>query len=230
MFKYLSRVIKGWSAILSIIKIFIDLEKHLKIMKNVTYVGNCNDLVDLDSLVNQVSLSKGSARNGNQPYSPSMNLSERLKKEFEKMNNTWKKAGYLDLNNFVYTIYRPDTDFDNLYISKISESLNITPLNVWISSLTPGCCVPYHTDLEQNEDQWSTLGTLVRYTVFIDEPKIGHIFLIDKDCFHMIERGSIFKWNNWKEYHIGMNCGLERKYMLHIVGVANETLQGVIGI
>lgn len=199
-------------------------------MKNVTYVGNCNDLVDLDSLINQVSLSKGSARNGNQPYSPSMNLSERLKKEFEKMNSTWKKAGYLDLNNFVYTIYRPDTDFDNLHISKISESLNITPLNVWISSLTPGCCVPYHTDLEQNEDQWSTLGTLVRYTVFIDEPKIGHIFLIDEDCFHMTERGSIFKWNNWKEYHIGMNCGLERKYMLHIVGVANETLQGVIKI
>jgi hypothetical protein len=193
-------------------------------MKNVTYVGNCKDLIDLDSLVNQVSLSKGSERNGNQPYSPSMNLSERLKKEFEKMNSTWKAAGYLDLNNFLYTIHKPEIDFDNSYISKLGESLNVTPLNVWISSLTPGCCVPYHTDLEQNEDKWSKQGTLVRYTVFIDDPKIGHIFLINEDCFHMIERGSIFKWNNWKEYHIGMNCGLERKYMLHIVGVINETI------
>lgn len=193
-------------------------------MKNVTYVGNCNNLIDLDSLVAQVSLSKGSERNGNHPYSPSMNLSERLKQEFEKMNSIWKAAGYLDLNNFLYTIHKSETDFDNSYISKLGEFLNITPLNVWISSLTPGCCVPYHTDLEQNEDKWGRQGTLVRYTVFIDEPKIGHIFLINEDCFHMIQRGSIFKWNNWKEYHIGMNCGLERKYMLHIVGAANDTI------
>lgn len=193
-------------------------------MKHVTYVGNCLNLIDLDSLVNQVSLSSGTQKNGYNPYSPSMNLSEQLKKEFEKMNSLWKAAGYLDLNNFIWTNYRPDIDFDNSYISKLGESLNVTPLNVWISSLTPGCCVPYHTDLEQNEEKWSKQGTLVRYTVFIDEPKIGHIFLINEDCFHMIERGSIFKWNNWKEYHIGMNCGLERKYMLHIVGVINETI------
>lgn len=189
-------------------------------MESTKFIGNCHpDIINCDDMVREMQNSIGDERVGSNPYRSDLDLPENLKKEFETMYARWKNAGYMDLNNFKFTNYRPERHFSQSYIYKLSDYLDLVPLNVWVSSLSPGCVVPFHWDIEAQENEWKKKGELVRYTVFVCEPKIGHVMIVDEDCFHMPKKGSVYRWNKWNDYHIGMNAGLEQKYILHLVGL-----------
>jgi hypothetical protein len=76
----------------------------------------------------------------------------------------------------------------------------------------------YHYDIDDNEQEYLSHGLLKRYTVFISEPAIGHVFILGKDYFINNSIGTIVKWKNHREWHCGMNGGLQNKYMFHILG------------
>jgi hypothetical protein len=102
--------------------------------------------------------------------------------------------------------------------SKIADELSITPLRSWISCVEPGYMTGYHYDIDDNEQEYLSHGLLKRYTVFISEPAIGHVFILGKDYFINNSIGTIVKWKNHREWHCGMNGGLQNKYMFHILG------------
>jgi len=136
-----------------------------------------------------------------------------------ELGNYWKDAGYLDNDSVEYINYFPKQHFDILYVEKLNELLKTNPVRVWISSIKPGKCVPWHYDIEEKEDEYLKLGKVARYSIFIDKPTVGKIFILQHDVFHMIEQGNIYKWKNWKDYHLGFNCGNSTKYLLHYIGI-----------
>jgi hypothetical protein len=133
--------------------------------------------------------------------------------EYEVMINLWKDKNF-NINIVKWTNY-----YDTIDISlKLSAMLNIIPLRSWISCVDPGYMTGYHYDIDDNESEYLKHGLLKRYSVFINPPSIGQIFILGKN-YHVNEpQGTILKWDNYKEWHNGINGSLEKKYMFHIIG------------
>jgi hypothetical protein len=185
------------------------------------YIGNCSAIINCNELCAEIKIEDGHFKTAASPYSLDINLSDDLKEEAISMYEKWKSEGYIDSDVVEWINFYPKKNFRIEHINKLATFLQLTPKNVWISSIKPGKCVPWHWDIESNASAWMEEGNLVRYTVFIDRPKVGHILIVQKDIFHMIEQGSIYRWNTWNDYHIGVNIGFGQKYVLHIVGIEN---------
>jgi hypothetical protein len=76
----------------------------------------------------------------------------------------------------------------------------------------------YHYDIDDHEEEYLKLGVIKRYSIFISKPAIGHLFILDKEYFYNKPQGTLLKWNNYRNWHNGINGGLENKYMFHIIG------------
>ena len=140
-------------------------------MNAINYIGNCRNLIDCDSLLEELKSKEGVSRTIETPYGRGSDLTQNV--DALCMYNAWKDAGYIDANCVEWINFYPETEFSSNYIDLLSKFLGIIPKNVWISSIKPGKCVPWHWDIEQNADEWSKEGSLTRYTVFIDTPKLG---------------------------------------------------------
>jgi hypothetical protein len=101
---------------------------------------------------------------------------------------------------------------------EVAQQVSITPLRSWISCVEPGYMTGYHYDIDDNETEYLTHGPLKRYSVFVSAPSVGHIFILGKEYFYNNSQGTILKWGNYRDWHNGINGGLENKYMFHIIG------------
>jgi hypothetical protein len=133
--------------------------------------------------------------------------------EYKKMLDLWESKNF-NTASVKWTNYYDTKDLED----KIAQSLSITPLRSWISCVEPGFMTGYHYDIDDNEEEYLKNGTLKRYSIFISEPTVGHIFILGKDYFYNNPQGTIVKWSNHREWHNGINGGLENKYMFHIIG------------
>ena len=87
----------------------------------------------------------------------------------------------------------------------------------WISRVDPGYYAPWHWDIDDNEKFYLQKGIPTRYSIMIGESFPGQIFIIGQDHIYNCPEGSIFRWNNYKEWHCGINASMVPKYMLHIL-------------
>jgi len=114
--------------------------------------------------------------------------------------------------------FYPEQHYSKEIIDNLAEGLNIRVLRSWISKIEPGYFAPWHWDVDDNEEEYLQGGDIVRYSVFIEPPAMGHVFIINDDYYFNMPQGKIVKWNNYKDWHCGINGGLKPKYMLHILG------------
>jgi hypothetical protein len=133
--------------------------------------------------------------------------------EYVEMLNLWKRKNF-NTASVKWTNYYNTKDIE----TKLSEQFNITPLRSWISCVEPGYMTGYHYDIDDNEEQYLKHGFIKRYSIFISESDIGHIFILGKDYFYNKPQGTIVKWSHYKEWHNGINGGLSNKYMFHLLG------------
>lgn len=102
--------------------------------------------------------------------------------------------------------------------TEIAKEVSITPLRSWISCVEPGYMTGYHYDIDDKEQEYLSHGLLKRYTVFISEPALGHIFILGNEYFLNQPMGTMLKWSKHNEWHNGINGGFSNKYMFHILG------------
>jgi hypothetical protein len=133
--------------------------------------------------------------------------------EYAKMLQLWKDSNF-NTDSVKWTNYYDTKDIEK----EIAKEVSITPLRSWISCVEPGYMTGYHYDIDDNEEAYLTHGLLKRYSVFISNPSVGHLFILGKEYFYNNLQGTIVKWSNYKEWHNGINGGLENKYMFHIIG------------
>jgi hypothetical protein len=186
---------------------------------SVYYIGNYSSEVDCDSIVHQIKNQEGHYKTSAKPYGDNMQLSPELTNEAMTMYAAWEEAGYTKTDIIEWINYYPKKHFDDTVLNSLYKILKINPKNVWISSIRPGKCVPWHWDIEDHADEWSKEGELVRYTLYLDDSKLGHTFVVGDRALYMIPKGDMYEWDKWNDYHLGFNCGFEQKYILHIVGV-----------
>jgi hypothetical protein len=191
----------------------------MKLNSKTEYVGDCQRLLNCDQITEQLVDNPGHVKTPVNPYAVGINFTDDHIVENQKMYNDWVSWGYIETDSIEWINYYPIKDFDESSVNTLCRELLIVPKHVWISSIRPGKCIPWHRDLENLEKEWQKEGELVRYTVFLNDPEIGQFFVVDDQCFHMIPKGSIYKWSQWNYYHLGSNTGRSKKYLLHIIGI-----------
>jgi hypothetical protein len=184
-----------------------------------TDVGSTESLIDWDQIVSTIIPKSGDLIKMNAVINKSAKSRENTKllNSYNEIADTWVQAGY-NLENIEWYDYYPGEHFPLEVQTTFSNIVNADPKRVWISEVMPGRCAPYHWDVEDHEDEWLKTGELVRYTCFIDTPKFGQLFILDQDHFYNCSKHRIIKWNHYKDYHAGSNCGYEPHYLFHFLG------------
>jgi hypothetical protein len=133
--------------------------------------------------------------------------------EYKQMLELWKSKNF-NTDSVKWTNYYNTKDIE----TTLAEELCITPLRSWISCVEPGYMTGYHYDIDDNEKEYLAHGTLKRYSIFISKPSVGQLFILGSDYYYNKPQGTMLKWGNYREWHNGINGGLENKYMFHIIG------------
>lgn len=133
---------------------------------------------------------------------------------YTEILNIWKTANY-KMDSIKWTNYYPGQHYDSKNIDEVlCEKLGVGYRRSWISRVDPGFSAPWHWDVEDDPEE---IDGALRFTVFLGDAKLGHIFILgEEDYFINVEHGTLIKWNRYDEWHIGMNAGLVPKYMYHL--------------
>jgi hypothetical protein len=190
----------------------------------VKFIGNCSDIINWDTIIEPLSTRPGIRTPGEDSELYDENGDPKDKRPLHYASSMMlKNAGYHTLNTIEWYTYLPTIDFDNSAVDKFSEFVNTTALCVWISSVKPGRCIPYHWDFDYGEYDKEILENkdrLLRYTCHISRPKFGHIFATENMSFYNEPQGNTYLWDNLDLYHGGSNFGLEPKFLFNFIGYA----------
>ncbi len=140
---------------------------------------------------------------------------------YTEILNIWNKANYP--NDAVKWInYYPGQHYSEDDIDRtLCKYLNVKYRRSWLSRIDPGYSAPWHWDVEDDAEEEENA---LRFSVFLGDGKLGHIFILggesgepgNEDYFINMKHGSIIEWNNYHNWHIGANIGLQPKYMYHL--------------
>jgi hypothetical protein len=191
-------------------------------MKNAVYIDNFNSHFDFNSLITDLKSKTPNRRTPENPYGTPIETNLEIKQAKEHMGKLWSNAGYMSASSVEWLNYYPDQHFNNSIVETFSKLINADPYNVWISSMMPGKCVPWHWDVIKDYIKYKDDPRMVRYSLFFDNPMPGKVFILNDESFHMTEQGAVFKWTKWDDWHLGFNCSLEQKFMFHYIGFQKE--------
>lgn len=136
--------------------------------------------------------------------------------EYSKIHQMWLNANF-NPASVKWTNYYPGKHFSEEVTKSAAKYLRVNVHRSWISRVDPGYYSPWHWDVDDNEAEYRAKGQPKRYSIMMDPPAMGHIFILGKDYIYDVPQGSIFKWNDYKEWHAGINAGLTPKYMFHLL-------------
>jgi hypothetical protein len=191
-------------------------------MKNAIYVDNFSNYFNLDKFIETLKKITPDRRSPDNPYGNPIETNSEIKQAKEYMGKLWRDAGYMESTSVEWLNYYPGQHFDNKIVETFSNLVNADPYNVWISSMLPGKCVPWHWDVVNDYLKYKNDLRMVRYSLFLDRPKPGKVFVLNDESFHMTDQGSVYKWVKWDEWHLGFNCSLEQKFMFHFIGFQRD--------
>ena len=114
--------------------------------------------------------------------------------------------------------YYPGKDFDQSIVDEFAKIVGLTTLRAWISKVRPGKFVPYHWDVDENEEEYLKLGTIRRFTCFMVESVPGQVIMIESEYLYNKPAGTIYEWPDYKAWHASINGSLVPKYLFHFLG------------
>ena len=136
--------------------------------------------------------------------------------EYAKIYRLWTESNF-NISAVKWINYYPGKHFPEQLVNDIARYLRVNVHRAWISRIDPGYFAPWHWDADDNAAEYLTKGIPKRYSIILCPPTHGHIFIINNDYIYNVPQGSIFKWNNYQDWHSGINAGMIPKYMLHLL-------------
>jgi len=133
--------------------------------------------------------------------------------EYAEILRLWKDSNF-NTDSVKWTNYYDTKDIEK----ELSEQFFVTPLRSWISCVEPGYMTGHHYDIDDNETEYLKLGKIKRFSVFISKPSVGQLFIMGSNYYYNMEQGAVLEWNNYREWHNGINGSLSNKYMFHLLG------------
>lgn len=143
---------------------------------------------------------------------------------YKQIYSMWEKANF-NMNTIKWTNYYPGEHFDKdmMFCNTFAKHREKKLLRAWVSRVDPGYMAPWHWDVDDNEEEYLKNGTITRYSVFLQGAKHGHIFIVGNDYLYNREMFEAIEWNNYRDWHSGINAGLEPKYMFHLLAFSRAS-------
>jgi len=135
---------------------------------------------------------------------------------YKEIYDRWQSANF-NMDSIKWTNYYPNEHFDEMIVRKIAKELGGNLVRAWISRIDPGYMAPWHWDVDEEEANYLEKGKLTRYSCFMQGATHGHILIVGNDYLYNRDLGELIQWNNYKEWHSGINAGLTPQYILHII-------------
>jgi hypothetical protein len=196
-------------------KIYHDTFLELNTCYSITmskYFGNLSSVID--QYINLRKLENG--------FVDILNIQENSENDTTstayKIQEMLKSAGYKD-PAWEGKSYYPNFHFSKDLVYDLDKIFGTVALNCWISEIPVGKVSPPHYDIDPRENELKSSGEIVRYSIHLGEPVLGHAFFIGDKVHYMETHGSTYKWNNPNELHSASNAGLKSKYMLIYGGI-----------
>jgi len=137
---------------------------------------------------------------------------------YEQMHEMWEENNF-NMDSVKWRSYYPAVHFDGSIVEDIAAYTGITNIHsFWISRVDPGFFAPIHCDPFIDEIHDAEKGELKRYAIFITPSEAGHLFVLGRDYLYNLPVGTVIKWNNPNDLHIGINGSLKIKYMINFLG------------
>lgn len=178
-------------------------------------IGNTGDLIDWDKVIESIKHKSGNLiRYNDYTFTPHF-------KGFSDMNKMWQDAGYTYDDPCIEWInYFPEEHFDGNISNIFRDLVNVKmqPFMVWISKIKPCRMAPWHFDAHKHIDYVMSIGKPIRYVCYIGKPADGHVSIVKDHFVYKPEQGSVYLWDNYNDFHCGLNGGLSDKYMFNYWG------------
>ena len=143
------------------------------------YISNCSDLIDWDSVLEEISDKPGRVLHFNEQ---TFNFTL---PGFDKMLKEWETAGYKYNDPSIEWInYFPGSEFSMDVQYKFNEIVQAEPFMVWISRIKPGRMAPWHFDAHSRIHELEGKN-IVRYTCYIQKPTFGHVSIVGDSCIYL---------------------------------------------
>lgn len=186
-------------------------------MNEVTYIGNCNHLINWDKVIEDIKSSDpgyvGPLHEVGDPVPGVDAVVGQLRDAGYKRKDEGGNAGW--------DMFFPGDQFDASAVDKFMEFVGMKSyINCWVSRVMPGDVAPWHWDITDDDDTLTAeqQQNMKRYHCHIDHPKPGHMLVVENTCLYNQEQGAVWQWPDRKSWHAGANAGLEPKYLFNIWG------------
>jgi hypothetical protein len=177
------------------------------------FIGNNSLIIDWDRVIKDL-------ENQSPEYvGPGHSFDDDIE-ELKDIKSIWKNSYSIlsDGGTVGWDMFFPGKQFDQKVADVFCDFVELdSPKSVWISRIWPGNLAPVHWDVNSNEQGIGNLN-YYRYHCHIQEPKIGHIFIVDNELYYQKNKGDTFLWKSRKSWHAGANCGLSPKYIFNAWG------------
>lgn len=175
-------------------------------------IGNCNDIINWDSVIQEIAPKPGTVLHYND------STFDRTLPGFDKLALEWERAGY-KLNDpaIEWINYFPGHDFDISIQNQFESIVKFKPFSAWISRIKPLRMAPWHFDAHSKITTIKDKN-IKRYVCYIEQPSSAHVSIVGDTVIYKPPQGSIYEWNDYNEYHCGMNGGYTDKYLFNYWG------------
>lgn len=184
-----------------------------------TFIGNSNDYMNWPKLIEILENTPPRLRGNEQDDDIHIDNPKVL-----QLIEIWKHAGIADSPTTRWIDFLPDDQFPVEWVTKFAEWLDVEPAGAWVSAVPPGYLVPWHPDYKdpQEEDYLMSKGRPTHFTVYICEPSFGQVSIVDSCAIYNATQGDVWEWDDWQDWHGGLNMGLKTKYMFNFFGWKDE--------
>jgi hypothetical protein len=179
---------------------------------SIKFIGNCLT-INWQQLVDSIATQEGEAR------TYGVDFYQNTDGRFDEVIKLWNQAGYDKSGTVEWINYYPGKHFDELYVKQFEEYVGVKCIRAWMSKIRPGRYAPYHTDIDDHEEEYLKQGELVRFTAHPCLPTPGQVLIVDNHVFHNEIQGNIYQWPNHLAWHAGGNCSFKPKYLFNFLGV-----------
>lgn len=190
-----------------------------------SYIGNCASIIDWNNVVQGLKNTVGTFRGYETPYENPVTIdlvNQKAPLEYDYLrDNEDINQAYSDNEALQFYTYTAGKSYSREIDSKFAEWLGVDVSLSWISEVGVGKVAAPHIDDE--EVYWSKEQfpgrKLLRYHCHISPPEMGAAFMVEKECYHMVDLGDVYQWPDVDSLHCGVNGSTKHKFLYHFIGV-----------
>lgn len=188
------------------------------------YIGKC-EIIDWQDVIHNI----------NNIGATSCRCPSAVHEWIDKADNNYQEPYKTEIHNLVNKWCDSNFNFDFIIVDewffpvdhdlsvKFGNFVNCDPEVVYVSKINPGHGIPEHWDIDDCELKHLEKGPNKRFTCFMSEPDIGHMFIMGEQHLYNQPSGAVWAWDNYKTEHIGINFGLTPKYLFNFLGISRNS-------